>query len=142
MNQLRSIFQSLKKHSKLTLINVLCMSLGLVAAGIILAFVYQEFNYDSENIRSERIFRGIIEEEGEQTPYTFAPLAEALKTDFPEIENSIRVSFFYGYLACSTSENKFNEPGAIFADSDFFTVSYFKTNSGFFFTLRTNNHYI
>ena len=47
MKKLVIIFRSFKKNSKFIFINVLCMALGLVAAGIILGHVYQEFNYDS-----------------------------------------------------------------------------------------------
>ncbi|MBT3382529.1 MAG: FtsX-like permease family protein [Prolixibacteraceae bacterium] len=106
------------------------MALGLAAAGVILSFVYQEFNYDSEHVNSETIFRIIQKDGDQQSPYTFAPLAEELKANFPEIENTVRVSFFYGYLACSTSENKFNETGAIFADPDFFNLFSFPLISG------------
>jgi putative ABC transport system permease protein len=98
------------------------MALGLVAAGIIFIFVYQEFNYDVEVANSEDIYR-IIQTEGEQqSPYTFSPLAEVLKTSFPEIESVTRVNLFYGYLACSANDNKFNETTAIFADPNFFSL--------------------
>jgi len=122
MKHLKYAFRSLKKDLKLTLINVLCMSVGLVSAGIIFAYVNQEFNYDSGKINSERIYK-VIQKEGETLKsYTYAPLAEALKLDLPEIENAIRVSFFNGYLACHTGENKFNETSTIFADPDFFSL--------------------
>jgi putative ABC transport system permease protein len=122
MKKLIFTFRSLRKNLKLTLINVFCMALGLAAAGIILSFVYQEFNYDAEIVNSENIYRIIQSVGDQQGPTTFAPLAKELKSNFPEIKNSARVSFFYGYLACSTSESKFNEPGAIFADPEFFSM--------------------
>jgi len=130
MKKLILTFRSLRKNLKLTLINVFCMALGLVAAGIILSFVYQEFNYDAEIANSENIYRIIQTDGDQQSPYTFAPLAEELKSNFPEIENSIRVSFFYGYLACSTGESKFNETSAIFADPEFFSMFSFPLISG------------
>ncbi len=130
MRQLKYAFQSLKKDLKLTLINVLCMSVGLVAAGIIFAYVYQEFNYDSGNVNSERIYK-VIQKEGEKLKsYTYAPLAEALKIDLPEIENAIRISFFDGYLACRAGKNKFNETSTIFADPDFFSMLNFPLVKG------------
>lgn len=90
------------------------MALGLVAAGIILGYVYQEFHYDSANPNSENIYQ--VEPSG------YAPMAQVLEADFPEVKEATRVSFFYGYLACSAGENKFNETSAIFADPDFFEL--------------------
>ena len=108
-----------KKTPGLTFINVLCMALGLLAAGIITGYVYQEFNYDGNLPDSDRIFR-VIQKEGEnRDPYTYAPLAQSLVSDFPGIEDASRVSFFYGYLACSARENKFNEHSVLFADPGF-----------------------
>ena len=130
MKQLVRSFRFLKNNLKLTLINVFCMALGLVSAGIILGFVYQEFNYDSGNNNSENIYRIIQEEDGNKDSYTYGPLAQALKADFPEIEKAVRVSFYYGYLACSAGENKFNENSAIFTDPDFFTLFSFPLLKG------------
>lgn len=98
------------------------MALGLVAAGIILGYVYQEFHYDSANPNSENIYR--VEPSG------YAPMAQVLETDFPEVKEATRVSFFYGYLACSAGENKFNENSAIFADPNFFDLFSFPLVKG------------
>jgi len=120
MKKLIITLRYLKKTPGLAFINVLCMALGLLATGIIAGYVYQEFNYDGDLPDSDRIFR-VIQKEGEsRDPYTYAPLAQSLVSDFPGIENASRVSFFYGYLACSASENKFNEHSVLFADSGFF----------------------
>ena len=96
MKKVKTIFRSLRKNSGITIINIVSMALGLVSTGIILGYVFQEFNYDSENSNSERIYR-LIQKEGEiQQASSYAPLGQELKSEFPEIENAIRVSFFYG----------------------------------------------
>jgi len=108
MKKLIILFRSFKKNSKLTMIVVFCMALGFSATGIILGYVYQEYNYDCETANAERIHR-VIQKDGETyNPYTFEPLAQSLKSDYPEIEDAVRVSFFYGYLACSADENNMN----------------------------------
>nr|HPR33742.1 ABC transporter permease [Prolixibacteraceae bacterium] len=122
MKQLKIIVRSLKKNSILNVINLFSMALGLVAAGIILAYVYQEYHYDAGNAKSENIFR--VEPSG------YGPLAQTLKTNLPEIKETTRVSFFYGYLACSAGENKFNETCAIFADPTFFDLFSFPVVKG------------
>lgn len=122
MKQITFIFRSLHKNYKLNIVNLFSMALGLVSASIILAYVYQEFHYDSANLNSEQIYR--VE------PSVYAPMAEVLETKFPEIEKATRVGFFYGYLACSSEENKLNETSAIFADPDFFDLFSFPIVKG------------
>ena len=92
------------------------MGLGLATAGIILSDVYQEYHYDAGYKNSEHIFR-IIGGAGD-----YGPLAETLKSNLPEIKEAVRVGYFWGYLACTAGENKFNETSAIFADSTFFDL--------------------
>jgi putative ABC transport system permease protein len=96
------------------------MALGLVSAGIIVSYIYQEYNYDCENANSPRIFRTIQKDGETLNTVTFGPLAQSLKANYPEIEEAIRVSFFYGYLSCAAGENSANERSAIFADQQFF----------------------
>jgi len=120
MKKVKTIFRSLRKNSRITIINIVSMALGLVSTGIILGYIFQEFNYDSENSNSERIYRIVEKNDETEQAYTYAPLGQALKSEFPEIENVIRVSFFNGYMACSAEKNKFNENSVIFADPEFF----------------------
>lgn len=130
MKKLKILFRGLKKNWKITMIIVFCMGLGFSTTGIILSYIYQEYNYDSERVHTERIYR-VIQKDGEtQHAYSFAPLAKSLKSNYPEIEDEVRVSFFYGYLACSTNENKSNENSAIFADPDFFDLFSFPLVKG------------
>ena len=96
------------------------MALGLVSAGIIVSYIYQEYNYDCENVNSPRIFRAIQKDGENLNTVTFGPLAQSLEANYPEIEEAIRVSFFYGYLSCAAGENSANERFAIFADPQFF----------------------
>jgi putative ABC transport system permease protein len=130
MKKLIIIFRSFQKNSRLTMLIVFCMALGVSASGIILGYVYQEYNYDCENANADRIHR-VIGKDGETyNPYTFGPLAQSLKSNYPEIEDAVRVSIFYGYLACSTDENKINENSAIFADPGFFDLFSFPLQKG------------
>lgn len=130
MKKLKILFRSVKKNSNLTMIIVFCMALGFSATGIILGYVYQEYNYDAETLNARRIHRVIQKDAETLNPYTFAPLAQSLKSNYPEIEDEVRVSFFYGYLACSTNENKSNENSAIFADPGFFDMFSFPLLKG------------
>lgn len=111
----KNIIRIIIKNRKLNAIVIISMGLGLATAGIILSYVYQEFHYDAEYRNSEQIYRI------DQGAGNYGPLAEALKSNLPEIMEAVRVGYFWGYLACSAGENKFNETSAIFADPAFFT---------------------
>ena len=119
-NYTRKVLRIIRQNKVLSFINILGMAIGLAASGIILSFVHQEYHFDSSLDGSEKIFR-IIQKEGETENFgAYAPLAEALKEELPEIEKSIRLSFYYGFLACQAGENSYNERSAIFADPNFF----------------------
>ena len=127
-NYTRKVLRIIRQNKSLSIINILGMAIGLAASGIILSFVHQEYHFDSSLKGSEKIYR-IIQKEGEtENVYTYAPLAEALKDEFPEIEASIRLSFYYGFLACRAGENSYNERSAIFADPNFFNFFPFPWN--------------
>ena len=120
----------LKKNRAISLINILGMATGLAVSGIILTFVHQEYHFDSNLKNAEQIYR-VIEKDGEsQDEYGYAPLAEALREEFPEIEASVRMAFYYGFLACRAGENSFNERSAIFADPNFFRFFSFPLTQG------------
>ena len=130
MHQLRYTIRVLKRHGGLTLLNIVCMALGLVAAGIVLGYVYQEYHYDSRYPHSNRIYRVIMQDETNPSVNTFPALAEALQSDYPEVEEAVNVSFFYGYLSCKADSNQFNERMAIFADPGFFSLFSFPMAEG------------
>lgn len=121
MTKKLAVFRFLRRNLKLTLINILGMAIGLAASGIILSFVHQEYHFDSSLKGSENIFRIIQKERETENVYTYAPLAEALKEELPDIEASIRLAFYYGFLACRAGENSYNERSVIFADPNFFS---------------------
>ena len=123
-------FWFLRKNRTISLINILGMAIGMAASGIILTFVHQEYHFDSSLQNAEKIFR-VIEKVGEtQDEYSYAPLAEALREEFPEIDASLRLAFYYGFLACRAGENSFNERSAIFTDPQFFSFFSFPLAMG------------
>lgn len=124
------VFRAFKKNWKLTLISVFCLALGLTSAGIILSYIYQEYHYDSDSPNAERIYR-VIEKDGEiLNAYTFGPLAQSLKQEYPDIEDASRVSIYYGTLAFSAGETKINENEVLFTDSSFFDLFSFPIIKG------------
>ncbi len=132
MKSFKVILRGFRKNGRLNLLNIVSMAIGIVTAVIVLAYVYQEFNYDCRNKNSDNIFRVLTLSDNNELSgaATYGPLAQSLKADFPEIYDATRASFYYGYLALSAGEKKFNETNTIFADPNFFSFFSFPLISG------------
>ncbi|QGY44643.1 FtsX-like permease family protein [Maribellus comscasis] len=132
MKTTKIFFRGFKRNTRLNLLNISSMAIGIAAAIIVLSYVYQEFNYDTQYPNSNRVYRILTKNDKNELSgaATYGPLAQSLKSDFPEINDATRVSFYWGYLALTTGDKKFNETRTIFADSNFFTLFSFPFVSG------------
>lgn len=124
-NYLKTAFRSLKKNRAFTAINILGLALGFTASMLIVFYVTDELSYDRYNIKSDRIYR--VNEDlklgGNSVQYAVCmpPLAQVLKTDFPEVENTVRLKRGGGMHVKKGIENIL-EYNMIFADQSFFDV--------------------
>ncbi|MCG6188709.1 ABC transporter permease [Maribellus maritimus] len=132
MRTLKIFIRGLKKDSRLNLLNIASMAIGIAAAIIVLGYVYQEFNYDSGYENSNRIFHVLTQNDKNEISgaVTYGPMAQSLKSDFPEIDDATRANFYWGYLAFTAGDNMFNETSIIFADPNFFTLFSFPLING------------
>ncbi len=121
-----------RKNGRLNLLNISSMAIGMAAAILVLGYVYQEFNYDTQYENSDRVFRILTQNDKNELSgaATYGPLAQSLKSDFPEVTDASRVSFYWGYLALTAGDKKFNENRTIFADPNFFTLFSFPLERG------------
>jgi putative ABC transport system permease protein len=131
---LRNIFRQ-KIYS---LINILGLSIGIACTILILLYIQDELSYDKYHSKTDRIYR-IIEhidpvEKSASLPF---PVAEALKTDFPNyIEEYVRffnlqaATLSIEYAPDSETKVQFNEPHVFFADSTLFKIFDFKLKTG------------
>src|SRR5271170_4888501 len=93
-NYIKTAFRSLLKNKGFTAINVLGLALGLATCLLIVFYVFDELSYDRYNTKANRIYR--VNEDikfGGNTNTVAAspaPLADALKNDFPEVEQVVR----------------------------------------------------
>lgn len=129
---MEKLLRRLTINGKLNLLSISSMAIGIAAAIIILAYVYQEFNYDSRHENFNNIYRVLLQNKQNELSgsATYGPLAQSLKSDFPEIKDATRISFYWGYLALTAGEKKFNETNTIFADPNFFSLLLFPLISG------------
>ncbi|MBN1925509.1 MAG: ABC transporter permease [Prolixibacteraceae bacterium] len=126
------LIRGFRKNSRLNLLNIFSFAVGVAAAIILLGYVYQEYHYDSQLANSDRIYQILMQnDENELIGWaSYAPLAEKLKSDYPEIEDATRISFYWGNLAFTTGDKMFNESNILFADPNFFSLFSFPLNNG------------
>ncbi|MDB5124594.1 MAG: cell division protein FtsX [Mucilaginibacter sp.] len=94
-NYIKTAYRSLLKNKGFTILNVLGLSLGLASCLLIILYVVDELSYDRYNTNADRIYR--VNEDlklGENNvlyAVCMPPLAQALKNDFPYVENAVRI---------------------------------------------------
>jgi len=92
-NYLKIAVRNIIKHKGASFLNVMGLSIGIAACILIFLYVQFELSYDRYHKNGERIYR--IGQEiaylNARTAATSAPLAEALVTEFPEIESTARM---------------------------------------------------
>ncbi|MBN2091667.1 ABC transporter permease [candidate division KSB1 bacterium] len=111
-------------------INVLGLSIGIACSILILLWVTDELSFDRFHKNTNEIYRVVGDDgvAGKMTP-SCGPLAEYLKTNFPDVAHATR------YMPYSGSPFKYNdklfniERGA-FADPAFFAIFSFNTLKG------------
>jgi putative ABC transport system permease protein len=135
-NNFKISLRNLKKHKSLTLINVLGMAVGLAACLLIGLFIFDELAYDQNIKDGDRIFRVALETPDTKWAGSPGPLAEGLKNDFEEVENSTRIMKFpeLDQMLLKSESNgeikQFYETKGYYVDSTFFDVIDYEFISG------------
>ena len=130
---LKTGFRNLLKYKFYSFINILGLAIGISGFILIILYVSNELSYDKFNKDYERIYRigvnGKVRGESLNMAVSCAPMAKALLTDFPEVEQTTRITRMGDWLIGS-GERKFNEENFLFTDSTFFEVFNFKLIKG------------
>ncbi len=118
-------FRNLRKHSFYTLINILGLAVGIASCLIIVAYVADEVSYDRHHADADRIYRVDCEIKFGPNHLLLgvspAPLAEAFRNDFPEVE-CIGRFWSDGSMLVKRVDQNIKETHVIFADSSIFRV--------------------
>jgi putative ABC transport system permease protein len=132
-NYLKITKRNLLKHKFYTAINILGLAIGLACSLIMALYVADELSYDRYHENSSRIYRvdPDIRYGGKDLRLAVgpAPLAEALKNDYPEVESATRFRSWGSFLVKKTDEN-FKENNVIWADPSVFKVFSFDVIKG------------
>jgi putative ABC transport system permease protein len=126
-SNVRIALRRLRLQKAYAVINVGGMALGLACTLLIFLWVRDELSYDRFHTKADRIYRVVLStsDDGQPTNANGSlGLGPALKKDFPEVEETVRVrkmeqnpKRYVGY-----KDKKFYEPRFFYAEPSLFTV--------------------
>ncbi|MEP0985667.1 ABC transporter permease [Ekhidna sp.] len=125
----KSFSRNIKRNALFSFLNVLGLTVGFTCSILIYLYVQDERSYDRTLPDSERIYRIAWMGDNPQTR-TPHPMAQAMVNDFPEVEEAVSFSPWYGpalskdFIRVENEKRNiiFEEPDFFFADSTFFEV--------------------
>jgi putative ABC transport system permease protein len=135
IHYLKIAMRNLAKQRVLALINVLGLSIGLACFSLFLLYAVNEFGFDrfhknSANIYRVNSWRQAMNGRGPGgTTYLPMPLGPAMKQDFPDVENYVRIKEG-GEESFVRADDKVSRVKITFADPQFFSVFSFKLLTG------------
>jgi putative ABC transport system permease protein len=91
-----------------SLTSIAGLALGLACVFLIVQYLKQELSYDRFHKHADDIYRVTWEDENPQTR-TPHPMAQALVTDFPEVESAVSITPMWG-LGLTRESFSFRNP--------------------------------
>jgi ABC-type antimicrobial peptide transport system permease subunit len=128
-NYLKVAFRKMMRQKVFSFINIAGLSIGMATCLLIFLWIQDELNYDRFHENADNIYRVVMNDQkyGVKWPVVSIPVGPALKKDFPEIRDSVRVSDFRGLL--TYEDKKFDEIGA-YVDPSFLEIFSFPLERG------------
>ncbi len=117
--------RSLLRNKFFTAINIFGLTLGMTTCLLIMLYVQNEMSYDRFNKKADQIvrvvFRGSIQGEKMKEAMVMPPVAQTLKSEYPEVLEATRLRN-YGSPRITYGDKTFKENAFAYADSNFFEV--------------------
>lgn len=137
LNHLNIALRSLLKNKVHSLISVFGLAFGIACVFMIILYLQGELSYDRFHEKPENLYRITWEDDNPQTR-TPHPMAQALKTDFPEVLSAVSLTPLYAAgltrethsfrnLKCDT---RYDEKNILAVDTTFFDVFSFPLLKG------------
>src|SRR6476660_3885083 len=108
-NYLKVALRNLWKNKAFSSINIIGLAIGLAVCLLIVLYVTNELSYDKYNVNAARIYRLQADIYFNNTQANFAvapdPLAPALKRDYPQIEQMVRLNYQGNILVKKNKQN-------------------------------------
>src|SRR5665647_1580589 len=124
-NYIKIALRNIKRNSTHSILNISGMAIGMASAILILLLVQDEWSYDRHFENADNLYRVIGDmstPEGKSSlnARTLAPLAKALKEEYPEIIRSSRCGV--GSMLSFKIGDEFIEETAVPVDNDFLKI--------------------
>ena len=121
-NYFKIALRNIRRYSTYSILNISGMAIGMACSILILLWVQDEWSYDRHFDNADNLYRvigdmGSTSGENSLTAITPAPLAKALKEEYPEIIRSSRCGA--GSLLSFKMGEEFIEETAVPVDNDF-----------------------
>jgi putative ABC transport system permease protein len=128
-NQFKRNIAANKTYS---LLNIVGLSAGLTCFAFIFLWVADEISYDKFNDNYNRIVRLVSKTKTEtgvvESAVSSAPMAQALKHDYPEVENTVRLRMREEIV--TFKHQQVLQPGILLTDPSFFQVFTYHMSRG------------
>lgn len=123
-NYLKIALRHLARNRGYTVINILGLAIGIACTLIILMYVQDELSFDQWHEDGDQIYRMALERKypGRSRHYAIIPqsYSETVKSEYPEVENAVRMFSFQGTLNIKIGETIYEEENRVWADSNWF----------------------
>src|ERR1700722_3091045 len=124
-NYLRTAFRNLWRHRGFSLLNIIGLTIGMVAFFLIFLYVRFELSYESMFSKADRIYRVVADiktpTETINANVPAWPVPMHMRTEFPEVECATRVNTDDEWMV-TKGDQHFDEKEAADADSTLFSV--------------------
>ena len=133
-NYLKVAWRNLVKNKVFSFINIIGLSVGLTCCMLITVYIYNEVSYDRYHKNINQLYQlattFVKDGKEDKTPNTPAPMAAAMKQEFPEISETARMMALFAedktllqYKDAATGEQKsFYETKGFLADPTLFSL--------------------
>ena len=125
-NYLKVTLRNIKQHKGYSFINIAGLAVGLACCILIMLWVQDELSYDQFHVHKNDLYRVIYEDYSTDNAVyywpTCAPLAPAIKDEFPEIIKSTRFKQLGRVRLIKYKNKKFLESRVCLTDPDFFEM--------------------
>jgi len=118
-NYFKIAFRNIRSHKAYSFINISGLAIGMACCFLIGLFIFDELSFDQHHENADRIYRVGVDRrpKKQRTSWTAPPMAQAMKNDFPEIEEITRLCLWERNTLVLYEDKQFLERRIIGADS-------------------------
>lgn len=126
-------WRNFQKRKSLSMIQIMCLSIGMTAFILVASYIRYEKDWDKFNVNFDRIYRVQsykINDRLNDVDQVSVPVSKYLRDHIPEIENAITIREVWGEYLSSDTEHIFYEPDGFQAPTDVFEIFSFHLLQG------------